>query len=142
MGVRTFLVALLAFVLLVWGPIEPSWRFPLAIRAAYLITLPLALWLILAGIWRMWHPDAATEARLRSVIAGAVAAAFFVGAVLAANQKSHFQCTQSMWTRDGSECVGDYVREPGPDQGRVALLVMFGCLSVWVGIQPHGTSSE
>ena len=61
MGCRNYLVGVLVFVLLIWGPIDHSWPAWLAIRTGYLIAIPLATWFLLAWIWRVWQPDAASE---------------------------------------------------------------------------------
>src|SRR5713101_711695 len=92
-GIRNFLVGLLFFILLVWGPIDRSWPFwPLGIRLLYLISIPAMWWFVLGWIWRLWRPDQTDEDRLRRTIAGAVAGALFVGALLETQRSHHFVC--------------------------------------------------
>ena len=125
MGSREYLVGVLAFVLLIWGdPIDHSWPAWLLIRTAYLIAIPTAAWFALSWIWKVWRPDAAAENRLSRTLAGATAGVLLVGAVLAVHTDHHFECTQEVRTRDGSECVGDYVLVPGPDFRQAFLLTL------------------
>jgi len=136
MGVRKFLVGLAAFALLIWGPIDSSWPFPLGIRLLYLVLLPTFAWFVLKWIWRMWRPDQAAEDRLARALAGVIAGVLITAAVLESKSASHFDCTHLVQTRDGQECVGDYVRVPGPDRGQVFLLIVVGAFAMWFGIRP------
>lgn len=134
-GIRQFLVGLFAAVLLVFGPIDHSWPFWLGIRTGYLVALPVALWFLLRFVWVRWQPDSADEDRLKRTVAGALGGALLVGGVLVAQAAYHDVCTQTVNTRDGSECVGDYVRVKGPDV--VQVVFMFGAASValWLGMR-------
>jgi hypothetical protein len=49
---RKYIVALVAVVLLLWGPGDPSWPWWLAIRLGYLILVPLGIWFLLGWIWQ------------------------------------------------------------------------------------------
>lgn len=59
METRKYIVALVAVVLLLWGPGDPSWPWWLAIRLGYLILVPLGIWFLLGWIWqdRQSQPD-------------------------------------------------------------------------------------
>jgi hypothetical protein len=48
MGARKYLVGVLAFALLMWGPIDHSRPTGLAVRAIYLIAIPTTAWFALA----------------------------------------------------------------------------------------------
>lgn len=135
MGLRRYLVGVVAFGLLLWGPINYSWPAWFAIRIAYLIAIPVATWFLLAWVWTTWRPDTTTEDRLARTIAGATAGVLFVGAILAAQTDHHFDCTQAVQTRDGYECVGDYVPAPGPDLGKAFMLVIAAGFAAWFGVR-------
>ena len=135
---RGFLVVLLAFILALWGPIPsfmviPGW----VVRVVYLIALPASFWFVLKCIWRMWQPTAATEERLSRIVAFATAGALFLGAVLATQADYHEECTKRIQTRDGTECVGDYVLAPGPDVFHIFILIFAGALAIWFGASKH-----
>jgi hypothetical protein len=132
MGPRKYLVGVLAFGLAIWGPLD-AWG-GLPFRIFYLIAIPTAAWFVLRWIWSVWRPDAATESRLSDTLAGATAGIFLVGAVLAARSDHHFDCTQGVQTRDGYECVGDYVRVPGPDLGEAVMFVVGAGFAFWFGV--------
>src|SRR5437870_4712102 len=111
LGIPNFLTGLTAFVVMVWGPSGPVWQFPI-----YLLALPVFVWLMLRWIWRSWQPTPIAEDRVCRVIASGIAVAAVVGAVFAMTAKDHYECTQEVRTADGTECVGDNVRVPGPDR--------------------------
>ncbi len=76
-GLRAFLVGILAFVLLFWGPLlGGGWA------RSYVIALPIAFWFVLAYVWRVWQPDAAAEDQLQRTVAAAVGGAFLLSAIL------------------------------------------------------------
>ncbi len=135
MGTRKYLVGVLAFVLLIWGPIDHSWPAWFLIRAAYLLAIPTAAWFLLSWVWKVWRPDAAAENRLSRTLAGGTAGVLLVGAILAAQTEHHFECTQEVRTRDGSECVGDYVLVPGPDLGQAFMLTLAAGFAFCFGVR-------
>jgi hypothetical protein len=135
MGIRKFLVGALAFGLLVWGPIDHDWPAWFLVRVLYLVAVPAVAWFVLGWIWRAWRPDAVTEDRLSRTIAGTTAGVLLVGAVLAARTQHHFECTQEVRSRDGYECVGDYVLVPGPDLGQAFLLTLAAGFAFWFGVR-------
>jgi hypothetical protein len=129
-------LVILGFVILVlWGPVDHNWPFWLAIRTSYLVLIPCVLALLLKYLWRRWQPDFEAEDRLKRTVAGAVGGALFVGAVAATQATEHFECTQTARTRDGYECVGDYVPVPGPDWQQAVFLVAIGTFAIWMGAQ-------
>lgn len=134
MGCRNYLVGVVFFVLLIWGPIDHSWPAWLAIRTGYLIAIPLATWFLLAWIWRVWQPDAASEKRLVRVLAGATAGALLVLAIFEAMAYYHFDNTKWVRTYDGMEAVGDWITLPGPNWGRVVMLLAASGFSFWLSI--------
>ena len=142
MSVRKYLVGVLAFVLLIWGPIDHSWPAWFLIRALYLIAVPTAAWFILSWIWKVWRPDTSTENRLTRTLAGVTAGALLVGAILAVQTKHHFVCTQEVRTPEGYECVGDYVLVPGSDWGQALILTVAAGLAFWYGVRADDSSTK
>jgi hypothetical protein len=142
MSIRNYLVGVLAFVLLIWGPIDHSWPVWFSIRALYLIAVPTAAWFILSWTWKVWHPGPLTENRLTRTLAGATAGALFVGAILAAQTNHHFECTHEVRTRDGYECAGDYVLVPGPDWGQALVLTLAAGFAFWFGVRADDSGKE
>jgi hypothetical protein len=126
------MVGLFAALLFLFEPFDfvpPGW--PLAIA----VVPPVGVvWLALTLGWRMWRPDRHAEVRFARVVAGVVAGMLFIGSYLSTKDAYHLQCTQSVQTRDGTECVGDYVPAPGPDAFKVLLLAGLGATAFWVGM--------
>ena len=134
MSCRKYLVGVLVFVLLIWGPIDYSWPAWLAIRTAYLIAIPLATWFLLAWIWRVWQPDAASENRLKRILAGATAGALLVLAIFEAMADTHVGNTMYVRNLTGVEAVGDLVILPGPDWFAVVMYLAALGFSFWISI--------
>ena len=134
MSCRKYLVGLLVFALLVWGPIDYSWPAWLAIRTGYLIAIPLATWFLLAWIWRVWQPAAASENRLKRILAGATSAALLVLAIFEAMADTHVDNTKWVRNYDGMEPVGDWITLPGPDWLAVVMLLAASGFSLWISI--------
>jgi len=135
MGSRKYIVGMVAVALLIWGPLDRSWPAWLAIRTAYLILVPLAIWFLLGWIWKRWQPDPATERRLQRSLAGATAGVLLVFAVMEAMSDTHLGNT--MWVSDGhggKEAVGDDVVLPGPDWGNVLMLLGGSGFAFWLSI--------
>jgi hypothetical protein len=68
-------------------------------------------------------------------LAGATAGVLLAGAILAAQTDHHFECTQEIQTRDGYECVGDYVLVGGPDLRRAFMLTLAAGFAFWFGVR-------
>ncbi len=128
---RNLLVVLFATFLLIWGPIEP---YGLVVRFAYLLMLPTLLWLGLSYFGRKWKVDQESNDRLTRAVAGIIAGVFFVGAYFAFTAKYHQECTQTVRTSDGTECVGDYMGVKGPDIAEAVLLITFGAVATWYAV--------
>lgn len=137
-GNKKVLVVLLFVVLLIFGPIEP---YGLVVRTAYLIVLPILLWFSLGYFGRKWEIDDQTNDRLFRAILGIIAGAMFVGAYLSLTSKYHSECTQSVQTRDGTECVGDYISVPGADKSGAFILIILGATAAYYAISKHKEES-
>lgn len=78
--------------------------------------------------------DGLMNDRLHRGIMGVITAGFFVASYISFSSNTHTVCDQTVQSRDGSECVGDYVVAEGSDPVEGMLLVLFGCLAGWVSI--------
>jgi hypothetical protein len=120
--IRHWIVGLIALGLLIFGPIDHDSPYGIAVRLGYLVLVPLAVWIGLAGFWRIWRPDRSAEVRLGRALAGTLAGMLLIGSLLASQDEYHLVCTEEVSTGDETECVGDYVPVPGPDAFEVVLL--------------------
>lgn len=129
-----YLIIVLVVALLLWGPIDDSWPAWLAIRTGYLIAIPVAAWFLLKWIWRAWQPDAASEDKLKRVLAAATGVALVVMAINAAMAHTHIGNT--MWVRSGNEweSVGDDIVLPGPDWFEVVMFMAAAGFAFWFSI--------
>lgn len=119
-GVIWFLVTVLALLFLdVADGLPVPW--PVVILTVAVATA--IVWLALKWSWFRWNPSKHKYDRFQRAIAAGTAGALVVGAYLAFSSPTHDECTQEIRTRDGTECVGEYVTVEGGDVqlGVVAL---------------------
>ena len=117
-----------------WGIFD--WLIDLVFLAVLFVVVHFGL----KYFWRVWKPDGSAEDRLSRAVAGAIAGALFLGAVLATQDKAHQECTQTVRTNDGTECVGDYVTVPGPDIVMACIEAFCGAMAMAISLrrpEPH-----
>jgi hypothetical protein len=142
MSFRNYLTGTIYIALLVWGPIDHSWPYWLAIRIGYLHLIPLLVWLLLGWIWNRWQPGDKTENTLQRILSGLICIILFTLAMLEATLKTHTGNTKTIRTRDGTEDVGDYIELPGPDYGQVLIIALIALLVLWFGILKRRTKAS
>ncbi len=141
-SVRRWTIALFAASMLL-GPFPLLKLVPRGWPAiALLIIGPVAAWLLLIFVWKQWRPDFAAEDRFGRAVAGVTAGVLLVASGLATQEQTHEVCTQSVRTRDGTECVGDYVEEPGADYFQVLVLVSLAATAFWLSVSGAAKSSD
>lgn len=131
MKCREYIVSTIFIVLLIWGPIDDSLPAWLLIRLGYLVLIPMSIWFFLKWIWKKWQPDSDSEDRLLRTLVGVTAGALLVMAVLSAFAKSHLGNTQVVRSIDGYEDVGDDIVLPGPNWGKVLMLLVASGIAFW-----------
>ncbi len=125
-----------------WGPVDHSWPYWVAIRSGYLILGPLLLWSLLTLIWNRWQPSEKLDILLVRILSGAICIGLLVLATFEAISESHIGNTHSITTRDGREDVGEDIVVPGPSWGNVFLLVFIALLVFWAGVLRKGTKAS
>jgi hypothetical protein len=89
-------------------------------------------WFMLRPVWQ--RRNATTKTRLERTLAGIVAGGLVVLAFEAVTAKDHYVCTDEAPTRDGTECVGDYVREAGPNYGGAFICTLLAMVAFRVSV--------
>jgi len=128
---RNYVVLLVFVALLLFGPVEP---YGLVIRLAYLAAIPTIIWFVLWYWGDEWDIDPLTNDRINRAITGSLTGVLLVGAYLTYTASTHSECTRSVLTRDGSECVGDYVTVGGGDKGMALMMVVFAGFAFWAAV--------
>lgn len=105
------------------------------IRIAYLLIIPGLLWLALGFFGGKWRIDKTVNERLNAALAGGLAIAFLFGAYFSYTSSYHTECEQGIRTREGYECVGDYVIKKGPDKEGAIIQVMLAGLAFLYAIK-------
>jgi hypothetical protein len=142
MNFKSYLSGTIFWILLIWGPIDHSNQFGLAIRIGYLILIPLIIWLLLNWVWNRWQPNIKSEIILERILSAIIGIALFVFAYFEAISTTHIGNTQQIQTRDGMEDVGEYVTIQGANWGNVFLLIIAALLVFWFGVLKKGNKSS
>lgn len=79
---------------------------------------------------------------MKRLIAQVVVVLALIGAYHYYTAESHLECTQEVRTRDGSECVGDYVRVKGNDLGSVVLMLIIAGIAAGYVVADHETAGR
>lgn len=130
-GNRFFFVALAFFAALILVPNEPH---GMVVRILGLIAIPSFVWLAITYSAKWLKMSAVTNVRLARTIGGAITALLLVGAYSSFTSDFHEACTAHEMTRDGQECVGDYVTVEGPDRGQGIMLIMLAAFAGWISV--------
>lgn len=138
-GNISYITGIVFAVLLLYGPFLFD---SLLFRLGYLILVPLALWYGLRFFGKKWDLDKIDNDRISRAISGLLAGVLVVLAVLSLNQRYHSECTQEVQTRDGSECVGDYVTVKGPDKGGAFIELLFAGFAIWHAVAKRPKNQE
>lgn len=142
MNFKSYLTGIIFWVLLIWGPVDHSRPFGLAIRAGYLIIIPIIVWLVLSWAWNRWQPNIKSEIILERILSGLICIALFIFAFFEAISNTHLGNTQQIQTRDGMEDVGEYVTLQGANWGNVFLFVIAALFVLWFGVLKKGTKTS
>lgn len=129
---RYFIVTLTLVSLLVFYPIE---GYSTIGRTACLIAIPSVMAILLKACGGRLNIDSAANDRIRRALLGAIAGALLVEAGLSYTSRHHTECDQYARTRDGAECVGDYVTVPGADKGGALMWGLLAGLALWFSIK-------
>ncbi|QQR50563.1 hypothetical protein IPF86_01430 [Candidatus Nomurabacteria bacterium] len=138
-GNRSFIVGMVFVALFLFGPVEP---YGFLVRIAYLIIFPSLVWLILYFWGRKWGMDKLSNDRLWRALIAIVAGVLLVQAYFSFNAKYHSECAQRIQTRDGSECVGDYVTVKGPNIEGGFLEIIFAGFAIWLAVSKRSERED
>lgn len=125
---KNLILITFVILLLIWGPIEP---YGLVVRIGYLLALPAILLFVLNRLGRKWNAGVEENDRLNRAITGAIAGSLFVGAYLSFTSTHRMECTQEVRTREGMECVGEYVAVKGRDISGAYIFTVLGGVVFW-----------
>lgn len=133
------IVILVIILLLLLGPIEPYGMF---FRISYLIVIPVLLRYGLMNFGKSVGMDKHSNNRLTRAIYAGVAGILLVSAFSSYNAKYHTECDQYVQTRDGLECVGDYVTVKGSDKSGVVMKIMLSGFAMWLAVSKKSTDEQ
>ena len=142
MNFKSYLTGTIFWILLIWGPIDHSNPYGLAVRIGYLILIPLIILLLLSWVWNHWQPNIKLEIILERILSALICIALIIFAYFEAISNTHIGNTQQIQTRDGMEDVGEYVTLQGPNWGNVILLIIAALLVFWFGVLKKGTKTS
>lgn len=127
---RGMLTSMAFFIALLFGPVNPP---ELAVRIGYLIAIPVVVWFSLKFLGARWQLGEEDNKRVNCLLWGVLSGALLVGAYLQYSRGYYFECTQRILTRDGQECVGDYVPVEGADMVGTLMFLLAAAGAFWFG---------
>lgn len=134
MNPRKYLVGTVAAIMMILVP-RPDMEYGNGLHFAYTVGICAALWFGMGWFWKRWQPDPAAEDLVNRGLCAATGVLLLGLAYGASNADTHGVCTQGIQTRDGPECVGDYVPEDGPDKGQVLMLLVAAGIAFWIAVK-------
>lgn len=123
-------LSVILFVVMVF--VTPSGS--IFLRMLYMLGVPLAFFLIIFALSRRWKLDDQDNDRINRWIVAMIAGALYVSVFIMLNEKSHIECSSTVRSYDGYECVGDYKRAIGPNYGGAVMAFIFGSFASWYAI--------
>lgn len=100
----------------------------------------LIIFLILKYFGKCWKMDNLQNDYLNRAIFACIAGALLVSVYLSITTKYHTECDQYIQTRDGRECVGDYIIVRGPDKEGAFIKVIFASIAMWYAVSKRNKS--
>lgn len=127
------IITILIFaLLLLFGPIEP---YGILIRTLYLIIIPILVYIFLKHFGQKIKINKKLDDYLNRAIFICVAGGLLIGAYFSITTKYHTECNQYVNTRDGRECVGDYIQVKGIDSEGALIQIILAGLAIWISIK-------
>ena len=134
---KTFILVIIFALLIFLGPIEP---YGMIIRISYLIIIPAIIWTIFWYYGDKWNIDITTNDKITSTLCGVLVGIFLINAYVSYTANYHTECTKIVQTRDGQECVGDYIRVKGSDKSGAILSLIFAGISFYFAVQKKSSN--
>jgi hypothetical protein len=129
-------LAIAVFVaLIMWGPLQQSEGWEFAMRLAYLILIPAAVWWIFGWAWNRWEPDEKTENTIEPAVFVAIGIGLLAIAGVKASADSYTGNTNVIRTRDGDEEAGEPIEVKGADWRLVTVLAGLGGALLYVALK-------
>lgn len=128
----TTITTLIFVLLLLFGPIEP---YGILIRTLYLIIIPILVYIFLKYFGQKIRINKTLDDYLNRAIIACIAGGLLVGAYFSITTKYHTECNQYVNTRDGRECVGDYIQVKGIDSRGALVQIVFAGIAIWLSIR-------
>lgn len=141
MSFKDYLAGTVFVILLLWGPIDHSWSYWLEIRIAYLIIIPLLIWVVLSWLINYLEPSNKVEDNLKRILSGLICITLFIFAIFEAISKTHIGNTQYVTSSYGMEAVGENIVVDGANWGSVFMLIIIALLVLWLGVIKKGVES-
>jgi hypothetical protein len=121
-------------ILLLWGPMDDSWPYPIYIRIGYLYLIPVFFLFVSNQILKRLEPSITLLDKLERFLWAINGIVLLILAYSGATSDWHLGNTHYIQTRDGYEAVGEDVILEGADWFGVIVLLILACLFFWYGV--------
>ena len=129
MNFREYLVATIFFILLIFGPIDHSSKYGIAIRTLYIVLTPIISFIILNYIWKRTEPNEKVEILLSRVLSVLISIFLFIIAFKIATHKQNIENLAAANTNVSNEIFIENL-----NYKTASLVVFFALIFLWLGI--------
>lgn len=125
MNFREYLVATIFFILLIFGPIDHSSKYGIAIRTLYIVLTPIISFIILNYIWKRTEPNEKVEILLSRVLSVLISIFLFIIAFKIATHKQNAAENTN---------VSNEIFIENLNYKTASLVVVFALIFLWLGV--------
>jgi chromate transport protein ChrA len=129
MNFREYLVATIFFILLIFGPVDHSSTYGIAIRTLSIVLTPIISFIILNYIWKRTEPNEKVEILLSRVLSVLISIFLFIIAFKIATHKQNIESLAAANTNVSNEIFIENL-----NYKNASVVVFFALFFLWLGI--------
>lgn len=117
------------------GPIDHDSSYTLLIRGAYLILIPLLIWIILNWLWTKYKLTYKANEIMNRILSGLISLTLLIFSYFKYKSDTYIKNTEYARTSDGGmEAVGNYIEVNGTDWAGIMILLIGAFLFFYLGV--------
>lgn len=137
MNFREYLVATIFFILLIFGPIDHSSKYGMAIRSLSIVLAPIISFIILNYIWKRTEPNEKIEILLSRVLSVLISIFLFI---IAFRIATHKQNSKNIAVANTN--VNNQIFIENLNYKNASLVVFFALIFLWLGVLKLKSNKE
>jgi hypothetical protein len=137
MNFREYLVTTIFFILLIFGPIDNSSKYGMAIRGFSIVLTPIISFIILNYIWKRTEPNEKIEILLSRVLSVLISIFLFIIAFKIATHKQNIESLAAANTNVSNDIFIENL-----NYKNASLVVFFALIFLWLGVVKLKSNKE